>query len=104
MSFSATPQTPIGSSAVGAALGTIIGDLLPLIPAYDHALPTGAQTAVTAALAVLIGYLFGYLKVRGAPGQEFRMSLTATHLPTVEGVPLTDPVPAAAVQAERAAA
>lgn len=99
-SFAAIPQTPVGSSAVGAAIGTVIGDLLPLIPQYAHALPTGAQTAVTAALALIAGYLAGYLKVRSAPGQEIRMSLTNTPIPTVEQVPLTSPVPEAALQAE----
>lgn len=99
-SFAAIPQTPVGSSAVGAALGTILGNLLPLWPAYNHAIPTGGQAAITAGLALILGYLAGYLKVQRAPGQEVRMSLTSTPLPTVEQIPLTSSIPEEALQAE----
>lgn len=76
-------STPIGASALAAAVVTILMYVLSLWHPWGH-VPGQVKTAVQTILTVAVVYGAGYLSVVRSPGQKVGLELTASHLPTVQ--------------------
>ena len=88
MKIPAPPRgTPVGAAAITAALVTIILRLLSRWQAWASVFGP-VQDSVGTVLTFLLTYLGGWLAVVRAPGQQVRMELTPSPLPTVQAVPV----------------
>jgi predicted anti-sigma-YlaC factor YlaD len=89
-------STPVGASALAAAVVTVLMYFAGLWPPFART-PSQVQGAVQVILTAVVVYGAGYLAVVRAPGQQVRMELTPSPLPTVQLAP-AEIVPAEAVQ------
>jgi hypothetical protein len=83
-------STPVGASALSAALVTIVMSLLSLWPVWAR-VPSATQAAVQTVLTAVAVYLGGWVAVVRAPGQQVALELTASPLPTVQNAAAVKP-------------
>lgn len=76
-------STPVGASALAAAVVTVAMYVLSLWHPWGH-VPGQVKTAVQTILTAVAVYGAGYLSVVRAPGQKVGLELTAGALPTVQ--------------------